>query len=249
MHGHSEACCTTPAVAHGYKEKGHFVDINGTKVYFTGPDNAKAAILVVYDVFGFSPQILQGADLLAHADDPHHQYRVFMPDFLKGNYAQHEWIPPDTDEKKKKLGDFFAGPASPPDTAGRVPTIAKDIEGKFDGIEQWGIVGYCWGGKIVSLSSQSGTIFKAGAEVHPAMVDANDAKGINIPLAMLASGDESEEDVAKFEKTLTGAKHVETFKDQVHGWMAARGDLEKDSVRKEYERGYQVLLDFFHKHL
>jgi len=28
-----------------------------------------------------------------------------------------------------------------------------------------------------------------------------------------------------------------------------RGDLENDEVKKEYERGYQTLLDFYHKYL
>jgi len=249
-HGHSEACCNTPvAVVDSYKEKGSFIDVNGTKVYKTGPAKATSAILVVYDIFGFSPQALQGADILAHEDDEHHQYQVFIPDFLKGNYADHSWFPPDTEEKQKKLGDYFSGPAKPGDTASRVPTIVKDIEAKVSGISQWGILGYCWGGKVVSLSSQSGTQFKVGAEVHPAMVDADDAKGISIPLCMLASGDEPADDVKKFEDALSGPKHVETFKDQVHGWMAARGDLKQERVKAEYERGYKTLLDFYHKHL
>ena len=53
----------------------------------------------------------------------------------------------------------------------------------------------------------------------------------------------------KFGETLSGAHHVETFGDQVHGWMAARGDLENERVRKDYERGYGVLLEFYHEHL
>lgn len=28
-----------------------------------------------------------------------------------------------------------------------------------------------------------------------------------------------------------------------------RGDLENERVKKEYERGYQTLLDFYHKYL
>ncbi len=120
--------------------------------------------------------------------------------------------------------------------------------------------------QIVSLTSQSGTSFTAAAEVHPAMVDSNDAKGITIPLCMLASKDEDRDTVKKFEEELKVPKHVETFDDQVHGWMAARhvptregspdianglcrGDLEDEKVKKEYERGYSILLDFFHKHL
>lgn len=54
------------------------------------------------------------------------------------------------------------------------------------------------------------------------MVDPEEAKGIKIPLCMLASGDENPEDVEKFKDNLSVDKHVETFKDQVHGWMAAR---------------------------
>ena len=103
--------------------------------------------------------------------------------------------------------------------------------------------------QIVSLTAQPGTSFSAVAEVHPAMVDPADAKGIKVPLCMLASGDEDANAVKEFGKTLSVENHIETFSDQIHGWMAARGDLEKEEVKKEYERGYQVLLDFYHKHL
>ncbi len=103
--------------------------------------------------------------------------------------------------------------------------------------------------QIISLTSQSGTSFSAVAEVHPAMVDPADAKGIKIPICVLASGDEDANAVKEFGKALTVENHIETFSDQVHGWMAARGDLENERSRKEYERGYQVLLDFYHKHL
>ena len=103
--------------------------------------------------------------------------------------------------------------------------------------------------QIVSLTAQSGTPFSAVAEVHPAMVDPADAKGIKVPLCMLASGDEDAKAVSEFGKTLSVENHVETFGDQIHGWMAARGDLENEKVRKEYERGYQVLLDFYRKYL
>lgn len=54
------------------------------------------------------------------------------------------------------------------------------------------------------------------------MVDSNDAKGITIPLCMLASKDEDRDAVKKFEEALKVPKHVETFDDQIHGWMAAR---------------------------
>jgi dienelactone hydrolase len=126
----------------------------------------------------------------------------------------------------------------------------KAIEKEYPDIKTWGIVGFCWGGKIVSIvSSGPDTLFGAGAECHPAMVNAADAEKISIPICLLASGDESAEDVKKFEANLKGPKHVETFADQIHGWMAARSNLEDARVKQEYERGYKTLLEFFAKHL
>lgn len=81
------------------------------------------------------------------------------------------------------------------------------------------------------------------------MVNPSDAVNIDIPLCMLASGEESVEDVQKFEATLKGPKHVEIFADQIHGWMGARADLSVPRNREEYERGYKTLLEFFGKYL
>ncbi len=80
------------------------------------------------------------------------------------------------------------------------------------------------------------------------MVDPNDASSIKIPLALLASGDEPVDTIKQFEANLSGAKHVETFSDQIHGWMAARANLADDRVREEDTRGYKTLLEFFGKH-
>ena len=81
------------------------------------------------------------------------------------------------------------------------------------------------------------------------MVEPNDGKGISIPICMLPSGDENQEDIKGFQEALTVPNYIETFADQVHGWMAARADLEKENVKKAYERGYSVVLGFFHKYL
>ena len=218
------------------------------KTYVTGPSSATTAILYIYDIFGFFPQTLQGADILAHADKEH-QYQVFMPDFFHGKPADISWFPPDTDEKGKKLGDFFAGIGAPPKAVEKVPAILKEAEGQNANIKNWGAVGMCWGGKVVSFTSGSDTKFSAAAEVHPAMVDPNDAKNISIPLAMLASKDEDAKAVEAFAAELKGKKLVKTYGDQIHGWMAARSNLDDANVAKQYEDGYKTLLDFFHEHL
>jgi dienelactone hydrolase len=199
---------------------------NSTDV--TGPATASKALIYVYDIFGYFPQSLQGADILATSGKDH-SYQVFMPDFLEGNPADIAWYPPDNAQKGAALGNFFKNQGAPPKTAGRIPGLVKEIEKKYSSINTWGVVGFCWGGKIVSLvTSQSDTAFKAGAECHPAMVDPADAEGIKIPLCMLASKDEAEEDVKKFEANLKGEKHVEIFKDQIHGVRILSGQILPD---------------------
>jgi len=101
---------------------------------------------------------------------------------------------------------------------------------------------------VVSLvTSGSENPFSVAAECHPAMVDPKEAEGIKIPLIMLASKEEPDDKVKEFEEKLKVPKHVEIFKDQIHGWMAARGDLADERVKEEYIRGYKTVLDFFAK--
>ena len=76
------------------------------------------------------------------------------------------------------------------------------------------------------------------------MVDPKDAPGITVPTCVVASGDEDADTVKAFVEALKVPSHHETFSDQVHGFMAARGDLKKERVRAEFSRGYQVLVDF-----
>lgn len=52
----------------------------------TGSSSATKAIVDIYDIFGFAPQIIQGADALAAALGA----VVFIPDLLEGNYAKGE---------------------------------------------------------------------------------------------------------------------------------------------------------------
>jgi hypothetical protein len=54
------------------------------------------------------------------------------------------------------------------------------------------------------------------------MVDANDAAGITIPIAMLPSKDEDKEAVEKWEQGVKTKHLVKWYNDQVHGFMAAR---------------------------
>jgi len=170
------------------------------------------------------------------------------PTFFDGKPADISWYPPKTEEHQKLLGEFFNNQAAPPKTLPRIPKMVDELS-KSRGIEKWAIVGFCWGGKIVNLSSTEGTKFKVAAVSHPAMVAADDAPGVTIPYLMLPSKDEDKEEVEKWEKGLKVEHKVEWFSNDVHGFMAARANLENADEKKSYERGYGLVLDFFHKHM
>ncbi|KAI0400929.1 hypothetical protein F4802DRAFT_464607 [Xylaria palmicola] len=248
QHGHSQACCNIPPiVSKGYDTKGKYEELGGYKTYVTGPSDASKGVLTIYDIFGYYPQTLQGADIMATSSET--KFRVFIPDWFKDDPADLEWFPPNNEEKQKKLGGFFQK-NPPPGVASQIPGYVKAVSEKYPEIKEWAILGFCWGGKVVSLVTASPeTPFKAGIEVHPAMLDPKDAENIKVPLAVLASKDEDAESVKKFEANLTGPKHVETFPDQIHGWMAARSNLEDERVKSEYKRGYQTVLKFLSAHL
>ncbi|KAF1982762.1 alpha/beta-hydrolase [Aulographum hederae CBS 113979] len=250
MDNYSQACCSIPPViGTNYEPKGEYTTLNGLKTYVTGPTSATCALLSIYDIFGFFPQTLQGADLLASAGP----YRVFLPDFFEGKPCNIEWYPPTTEEKKTALyawfgekGSFDAGREKVPGIISEANAMSPDA-GKF---EKWGVLGYCWGGHLATvIAGGEETVFSAAVQVHPGVITPADAGKVTIPMAVLASKDEKKEEVEEFMSRLKGEKFVEWFDSQIHGWMSARGDLEDEGVRMEYERGYQIVLNFFKKHV
>jgi len=154
--------------------------------------------------------------------DKEKPYQVFIPDFFEGKPADISWYPPDNEEKGKKLGEFFKTQGDVSKVASRVPKLIEAIKQQHSQIQTWAVVGFCWGGKIVNLVCREGTPFKVAAACHPGMVDPDDAPKIIVPIAILPSKDEDEKAVSEYEKNLKVPHIVEWFKDQVHGWMAAR---------------------------
>jgi hypothetical protein len=105
----------------------------------TGPKDATRGIVTIYDIFGFYPQTLQGADILSTSDD-HHKYQVFIPDWFNGEPCPLEWFPPDTEEKQKNLGAFFQK-NPPPSVAAKVPEYVKALSAQYPAIQTWAILG------------------------------------------------------------------------------------------------------------
>ncbi|EMR90168.1 putative dienelactone hydrolase protein [Botrytis cinerea BcDW1] len=225
----SAACCKgTPISLHGpeYKLSGEFIDIGGTKYYVTGPENATSAIVLVYDIFGFWTQTLLGAEILATTkiSSSPQGIKVFVPDFFgPGNEADIAYWPADTGEKWDYIFKIFENQAEKEKNLKRLGEFMNVLKERDEvkNVKSWGIAGYCWGAKIVTMASQEGTIFKAGAQTHPSLVDPEDAKLVTIPQIVLLSKDENKEQCKTYENNVKVEKYFEAFDDQVHGWMSS----------------------------
>lgn len=73
-----------------------------------------------------------------------------------------------------------------------------------------------------------------------------------MPYIILASPEESEEEVSKCKEVLeqpgkTG--EVETYSNMFHGWMGARAKLDDEDNLREFCRGYEQVGRFFARYL
>ncbi|KAI0344107.1 hypothetical protein BDW22DRAFT_1355401 [Trametopsis cervina] len=246
VHNTNAACCTLPPVRSDYKEKGTYKAYGGfDKVYFAGPkEPTKLALVCVYDIFGFKPQTLQGADILAEEL----KAQVLMPDFFEGDEP---WpldrFPPSTDEDKKKFQEWFGGFASP---ANHIPKLIKVGEAlKADGADFVVAYGYCWGGKVVIKSgAEANTPFSAISIIHPAMLSADDAPDLRVPLGLYPSNDEPKDEAKKIVDILAkkpfAAKNDYVHFDSFHGFAAARANLDDPDNKAKYEELYRTLIKF-----
>lgn len=102
------------------------------------------------DIFGFFPQTIQGADILA-LGDKNNSYRVFVPDFFEGKAADISWYPLTTDKHGEALTNFFSNTGNPAKAVDRVPGIIEEIKKSSKSIESLFALGMCWGGKVRKL--------------------------------------------------------------------------------------------------
>ncbi|EEB91195.1 hypothetical protein MPER_10485, partial [Moniliophthora perniciosa FA553] len=178
IHNTNAACCSIPPVQSDYKPKGTYTSHGKfNKVYVTGPASSDNA-----NIF---PQTQQGADIIASSL----KTRVYMPDFFEpdGPFPIDKF-PPQTDEEKQQLQDFFGGTANPADNIAKLVTFGKTL--KEEGAKRVGAYGFCWGGKVTVSSGDENTPFDAVSIVHPAMLSAEDASKLSVPLAIYVSKDE-----------------------------------------------------------
>lgn len=104
------------------------------------------------DIFGFFDQTIQGADILATADD-NNKYAVFMPDAFDGAPLPIDLFPPDNEDKQKKVGAFFEK-NSPPSFVPKALATVKAASEKYPNIKEWGVVGVSAASGLAPISME-----------------------------------------------------------------------------------------------
>ncbi|WVR00072.1 hypothetical protein IAU59_007214 [Kwoniella sp. CBS 9459] len=230
----------------GYKYKGKYESVaNYEQVYVTGPDSAKHALVIIYDIFGFWDTTIQGSDMLATGLESTAPTKIFMPDVFKG-----QAFPKDKDNDPEAKKKFFSGLAKLDDRLPEVLDFAKALK-KDHGFSRVYILGYCWGGKLALMAMTEGTPFCCGAIVHPAMIAAEDGDKLAVPLGFYPSVDEDKEVVKKINeaiatKPFANKSDYHLYNTVHHGWAAARANLKDSENLKQYEDVYRRLAGYFY---
>ncbi|KAI7871868.1 dienelactone hydrolase [Spinellus fusiger] len=237
----TKACCTLPLVASEYTPTGVIEDQNGVKTYSIGPKGSKKAIIVIYDIFGFSNNAKQFCDALAN----YCGYNVIMPDYMKGDY----W----TAEKLEDKYKFMAWVTSDGTYQSIKPDIEKNVQYlESQGVESIGIVGFCWGAKVAVQATTDFSILSAASLIHPSFIDVKDAEKAGAPILALPSRDEV--DMTEYMEVLAkkpfGDKcQHHLFADMHHGFACARGDWSDELNAKRAGEAIKMTGDFFEKNL
>jgi len=242
----SEACCTLPAVVEsGYEPKGSITSYDAfDKAYVIAPSRAKSAIVFVYDIFGISSQIMQGADIVSKALNA----KVVVPDFFRGNERDINNWPPTTPEGQAERKAFFEDIGDAKKWLPELVAVANAL--RKEGFEKVGAIGYCWGGKLSILAGTSPDAFDAVAVVHPAFLANEDADNLAVPIGFYPTKDEPKE-VCEYirevvsKKPFASKNSLHHFETVPHGFASARAKLSDPENKKQFELFYEKVTKFF----
>jgi len=248
----TKACCDAglPAKAVG-EPVGKVIDLatpggKDLPCYVVG--EGEKAIIAVYDIFGFTEnkRTRLVCDEMAEAG-----YSVILPDFYRGSDVLAEFgvFPPEGGIPA--VADWLNRVAPFEQVLGEIfDVVVKHLES--NGAKSIGMVGFCWGGKVVMLSSTRGKV-KAGVGLHPSFLAPEDAANVDCPQFFMPAGDDPPiEPVfdALSSKPFFDKCKKKLFGEMSHGWTL-RADMSDPSAAgaKQANEAIGLAIDFFGQHL
>jgi len=236
-------CCTRPPVQSNYSPKGAITKLGDLDIYETVDKTSKRMLILIYDIFGMTPNPKQFADIVGASG-----YRVVIPDVFRGKPYPEEGFPP------KDFTELMAWVK----TAGSWDNIVKpDLVNliahyKKQVVTSFGIFGFCFGGKMsVLAATHLSDDIKGAGLIHGSMIEIDEANYVKAPILLVPSKDEPDMlPFAKIVKERLGEDscvHVR-LEDMFHGYAGARGDFTNELNRKRVDETIELLVKFFDKH-
>ncbi|KAJ2295777.1 hypothetical protein IWW55_005331 [Coemansia sp. RSA 2706] len=231
-----EVCCNTPPVKATYIAKGVRSKLGDLDCYFSGSKDSKRGILVNYDVFGMHANVIQLCDILGEMG-----FYVALPDLLHGKPLV---------EADLGKPEVFAGFCKSAGSWDAVKGSFRKVLGHFAeiGVASTGVVGFCWGGKMVVTALAELDGLAGGAIVHPALIQPGDMARVRAPLMVLPSKDEpdfADEFASMKDKPFFADCYMERFDDMFHGFCGARGDWANAEQAARANHAIKLLVGFF----
>jgi len=226
--------------------KGKTEKIGDLDIYISEPEKkGDTAVIVVHDIWGFQiPNSKLRGDFLASKG-----HFAITPDFYHGD--------PWTAEKGQLGGEdfkkWFGALLQKEDKVFEDMAIVVEYLNKH-GFHKIGIIGFCWGGRIVVGALQKG-LAKAGVSIHGVLVSAESARLMKGPCLYICSEIDNYVTQDTIAQTKEGIKDTSViaefqwYEKVAHGFVN-RGDYSNDEhVRKQAEKALDETNKFLSKHL
>jgi len=243
----SHDCLTNRAIAADYEPLGETIQIGNITVYQYEPpgiENRNRMLIGVYDIYGFVyPNIKQVVDKMANESGG---FRAILPDF----YRNDSWNPDLnlTAEQRQEWIERVGGW----ETRVKPDLINLVRHYESEGVVQFAIFGFCWGGKVATNTSiELSDMFKASAMIHPSGVNNTEAEFVKIPTYLMPTSGEG--DMLPFYEVLQtkfgdNCGH-RRFQDMSHGFSGARGNFSDPLIQQNVNEVITTLGAFFNRNL
>ncbi|PVU91159.1 hypothetical protein BB559_004259 [Furculomyces boomerangus] len=208
----------------------------GFDCYITGSKDSKAAILFFYDVFGYSNNVFQEADILGQCG-----YRVMVPNF----WLNEPFLP-------ELLGDEIIFKAC--EVRAYYPRTKKNIEAakkyliETEHFENIFVVGECLGGKIAKNTSENDDFYIGCGVIHPSLVNNDDLAKSNVPIVIISGSndpDYTDGINAIGKKSFGEFSYYKVFPDVFHGWLSALADFSNPIISKRANESLSIIATYF----
>nr|CAB3461551.1 unnamed protein product [Digitaria exilis] len=232
----SSQCCDNPPALNPTGGEGKVVDsFGGLKAYLAGSNDAKAAVILISDVFGFeAPNLRKIADKVALSG-----YFVVVPDFLHGD----PYVP---ENAEKPLPVWMK--SHPPKMGFQE---AKQV---IAALKEKGMSSIGAAGMVVVELAKTQEI-QAVVALHPGPVTVEDIKEVKCPISILGAEIDQmspPELVKQFEQVLSAnsevAHFVKIFPGVAHGW-SVRYNHDDAAAVKSAKEALEDTINWFNKNL